>query len=128
MTEFIYEKDLTNMKFRILSSPFHSKMIDMLSKKYNVRPSRLKKTLMENFDMSYLENLPARYNVWKSEAEEGSLEYAVGAKLFVEYIPMLGEKDAEAVLEKVESLIESGGDRDAAVAAGRDEIAGMIWR
>jgi len=126
--EFIYEKDLTNMKLKILMSPFHSRMIDELSKMYNVSPSRLRKTLMENFDMSYLENLPARYNSWKSEAAGDSIDYAIGATLFVEYIPMVGEEAAGAVFEKVSGQIESGGDRDEAIAAGREEMAGMIWR
>jgi len=128
MTAFIYEKDLTNMKLKILMSPFHTRMVNELSQKYDVSPSRLRKTLMENFDMSYLENLPARYNAWKSEAGEDSLEYAVGATLFVDYIPMVSGNDVGPVLRKVNELIDAGEDRDAAVSKGIEELSGMIWR
>ena len=128
MTAFIYEKDLNNMKLKILMSPFHTRMVEELSMKYDVSPSRLRKTLMENFDMSYLENLPARFNAWKSGKCEEGLDYAVGATLFVDYIPLLSGKDAELVIEKVKSEIDSGMERDAAIMNGREEIAGMIWR
>ncbi|MBN1432178.1 MAG: DUF1959 family protein [Methanomicrobiaceae archaeon] len=128
MTAFIYEKDLSNMKLKILMSPFHTRMVDEISKKYDVSPTRLRKILMENFDMSYLENLPARFNAWKSVKCEEGLDYAVGATLFVDYIPLLSEKDAEIVIEKVKNEIDSGTDRDAAILAAREEIAGMIWR
>jgi energy-converting hydrogenase A subunit M len=128
MTDFIYEKDLTNMKLKILSSPFHSRMVDELSKKYCVSPSQLRKILMENFDMSLLENLPARYNAWKSDAYDSELDREIGARLFVSYIPLIGGKDAEAVLDEARAGIESGKDREATVSNGIKEIAGMIRR
>ena len=128
MTDFIYEKDLTNMKLKILSSPFHLRMVDELSEKYGVSPSQLRKILMENFDMSLLENLPARYNAWKSDTYDSDLDREIGARLFVSYIPLIGGEDAEAVLDEAAAGIESGVDRNAAVSTGIKEISGMIWR
>lgn len=128
MTAFIYEKDLSNMKLKILSSPFHTRMVDELSKRYGMSPSRLRKTLMENFDMSLLENLPARYNAWKADAGDDSLDREIGARLFVDYIPLIGGKDAEAVLDRAEAGVKSGKDRESAISNGRKEIAGMIRR
>lgn len=128
MTAFIYEKDLTNMKLKILSSPFHTRMVNELSEKYGISPPAMRKALMENLDMSLLENLPARYNAWKSDTEDDNLDREIGARLFVSYIPLIGESDAEAVLDKAKAGIESGEDREMAVADGIKEITGMIRR
>lgn len=128
MTAFIYEKDLTNMKLKILSSPFHTRMVDELSEKYSLRPSMIRKSLMEALDMSLLENLPARYNAWKSDADEDSLDHAIGATLFVSYIPLIRMEDAEGVLERASGEIESGAERGIVVSKGIEEISEMIRR
>jgi energy-converting hydrogenase A subunit M len=128
MTYFIYEKDLTNMKLKILSSPFHTRMVDELSKKYGISRSALMKTMIENLDMSLLENLPARYNAWKSDVNDSELDREIGAMLFVNYIPLLSEGDAESVLDKAKTEMDSGVTREAAVSNGIKEMSGMIRR
>ena len=128
MTDFIYEKDLTNMKLKILSSPFHTRMVDELSKKYGISRSALMKAMMENLDMSLLENLPARYNAWKSDVNDSELDREIGAMLFVNYIPLISEGNAEVVLDDAKARIDSGEDREAAVSNGIKEISGMIRR
>jgi energy-converting hydrogenase A subunit M len=128
MTDFIYEKDLTNMKLKILSSPFHTRMVDELSKKYGISRSALMKNMMEKLDMSLLENLPARYNAWKADVNDSELDREIGAMLFVNYIPLIGEDNAKAVLDDAQARIDSGEDREAAVLNGIKEISGMIRR
>ncbi|WP_421908796.1 DUF1959 family protein [Methanolacinia petrolearia] len=128
MTNFIYEKDLTNMKLKILSSPFHTRMVDELSKKYGVSRSALMKNMMENLDMSLLENLPARYNVWKADVNDSELDREIGAMLFVNYIPLISEGNAEAVLDEAKKEMNLGVSREEAVSNGIKEISGMIRR
>ena len=63
MVTYLYERDLTDMKLIILSSPLHEVTMTALCKKYGIRRQVLRKKMMRLFDMSLLENIPARYEV-----------------------------------------------------------------
>lgn len=128
VTDFIYEKDLTNMKFNILTSPFHRRMVAELSGKYGVTSPKLMKVMMEKLDMSMLENLPARYGAWKSDTCDSGLEFGIGAALMSRYIPLVDETDAASVYEKAKKEMESGTSREEAISEGKKEISGMIFK
>ena len=128
MTDFIYEKDLTNMKLNILTCPFQRRVVSELSDKYGVSHPKFMKVLMEKLDMSFLENLPSRYGSWKSETCESGLEFGIGADLFSHYIPLIDEKDAAAVIKRTMKEIESGKSREEAISEGKREISGMIFK
>ena len=65
MTEYIYEKDLFGMKYRIVTSPMHNKAISAMAECLDMNIQDLRKYLIENLDMSFLENIPARYSSWR---------------------------------------------------------------
>lgn len=121
MINYIYEKDLFGMKYKIISSPFHEKTIAQIADCLDMNVQEFRKILIERLDMSFLENIPARYNSWKimSLKEEDPVTSGLCITLFSEYIPVLAHEDVLIIKEKVDSLIKSGIPEDEAVLKGK---------
>ncbi len=62
MTGYLYEKDLSAMKYAILTSTRHDQVVRSIAAELNIRQIKLRKLMMDHFDMMLLENLPARYD------------------------------------------------------------------
>jgi energy-converting hydrogenase A subunit M len=124
MTEYIYEKDLFGMKYRIITSPMHDRVIFGMAECLDMNIQDLRKYLIENLDMAFLENIPARYNSWRiSDAKDSdSISSKLCFKLFSEYIPVLNETDIEEIRKTVKEDIDSGMPEDDAVKKGKEMI------
>jgi hypothetical protein len=124
MTDYIYEKDLFAMKFRILISPVHNKVISEISGGLGLNIQDLRKSLIETLDMSYLENIPARYKSWCEENpdHEKDLKSGLCSKLFTTYIPVIKKERMEEINKSVIRLEESGTSEQDAVKSGRNEV------
>jgi energy-converting hydrogenase A subunit M len=127
MTGFMYEKDLSSMKYTILSSTRHDRMVREIAAELDIPQIRLRKLIMERFDMMLLENLPARYDQGKIAREtENPVEKDLGSGLFTRAIPLISSSEMDQITELVRTLIREGRSEQEAVTAGRKMIRDVI--
>lgn len=127
MTAFMYEKDLSAMKYTILSSTRHDRMVREIAAELDIPQIRLRKLMMDRFDMMLLENLPARYDQGKiSRGTENPVEKDLGAGLYTHAIPLISSTEMDRITELVQTLIQEGRPEKEAVTAGRKMIRDVI--
>jgi len=127
MTGFMYEKDLSAMKYTILTSTRHDRMVREVAAELDIPQIRLRKLMMGRFDMMLLENLPARYDQGKiSRGTENPIEKDLGAGLYTHAIPLISSTEMDRITELVRTLIQEGRPEKEAVTAGRKMIRDVI--
>ena len=127
MTEFLYEKDLTAMKFRILTSSRHDAVLTQLAERLGLSKQEIRKAVMRRFDMILLENIPARYEAAKAEgAGIDPVARELGGELFTRYLPLVPKERMEEIVRQAEESISEGQDPDLAIAKGKEEIREAI--
>lgn len=128
MVTFLYENDLREMKLIILSSPLHEITMAALCEKYGVRRQILRRKLINTFDMSFLENIPARYEVWEKEQSktEKSIESVFGASLITQQIPLLTEDEMNRIIQQTKDKISAGLGENQAMDEGMTMIREVI--
>ena len=60
MSGYLYEKDLVAMKYAILISTRHDRLVREIAGDLGISPQNLRRYMIERFDMILMENLPAR--------------------------------------------------------------------
>ena len=129
MTGYIYEKDLSAMKYTILTSTRHDRMVREIAAELDIPQIRLRKWMMDRFDMMLLENLPARYEQGKiSRENENSIEKDLGARIFTRAVPLINSSEMDQITGQVQTLIREGTPDEEAVKAGRKMIRDVICR
>ncbi|WFN35264.1 hypothetical protein L1S32_03850 [Methanogenium sp. S4BF] len=120
MVTYLYEKDLREMKLIILSSPLHEAIMAALCDKYGVRRQILRRKMIDLFDMSLLENLPARYEVWEKAPPEpeNSVASAFGASLISRQIPLLTDDEMDKIIQQTNDKLHAGLEREQALNEG----------
>jgi len=123
MREPMYEKDLTAMKYAILESRRHDGMVREIAAEIGVPQLRMRRYLMDRFDMLLLENLPARYEQGK-KMREGSPEpeRALGSHLYTRAVPIIDEGTMGQILEGVREMVRKGIPLDQAVNSGKERM------
>jgi len=124
--EILYEKDLRAMKFNILTSTRHHRVVQELAARLGLPVQELRRHLIRRLDMQHLENLPARYDAWMAAGDGDPLERALAADLLSRSVPLIPPGDAGAILAEVRQRADGGGDREAALAHGRARIHEVI--
>jgi energy-converting hydrogenase A subunit M len=124
--EILYEKDLRAMKFNILTSTRHHRVVQEIAARLGLPVQELRRHLIRRLDMQHLENLPARYDAWMAAGEEDPLERALAADFLTRSVPLLPADAAGAILAEVRQRADGGGDREAALAHGRARIHEVI--
>jgi energy-converting hydrogenase A subunit M len=128
MTGYIYDKDLSAMKYTILTSTRHDRMVREIAAELDVPQIRLRKWMMDRFDMMLLENLPARYEQGKiSRENENSIEKDLGARLFTRAVPLINSSEMDQITDRVKALIRQGTSDKEAVKAGHRMIRDVIF-
>ncbi|NYT06877.1 MAG: DUF1959 domain-containing protein [Methanomicrobiales archaeon] len=129
MSGYLYEKDLTSMKYAILTSTRHDRMVREIAAELGIPQLRLRRYIMNRFDMLLMENLPARYEQGKRLVEEApSPERDLRPHLYSRAVPLIAEEEMDHILSRVRELMENGTPRDDAVSAGRALIREAIMR
>jgi Domain of unknown function (DUF1959) len=129
MTGYLYEKDLAAMKYAILTSTRHDRLVRAIAAELGIPQVRLRKQMMDRFDMLLLENLPARYDQGMIAREKGNpVEKDLGAGLYTCAIPLVSGSEMERITGQVQDLIREGRSREEAVLAGRNMIRDVILR
>ena len=120
MTE-IYERDLYGMKYSILKSPYHKKVVTVCSEKLGVPPMKLRRRLIENLDMMMLESLGARYDSWMEHGDkEGGVRHEIGYELFTTYIPIVSRE----IMDKAMLSWDGSGDESEKV---KENLKNMVF-
>lgn len=108
MTE-IYERDLKGMKYAILKSPFHTKVVRECAGMLEIPPMNMRRILIENLDMMMLESIGARYESWfNNGGGKDGFTTKSGSLLFSRYIPLIPEE----VMKRVEKEVQTIGTED----------------
>jgi hypothetical protein len=127
MTGFLYEKDLSAMKYTILTSTRHDRMVREIAAELEIPQIKLRKWMMNRFDMILLENLPARYNQGKiARGNENAVLKDIGAGLYTSAIPLISSSEMDRITERVQALIRDGSSEEEAAIAGRNMIRDVI--
>jgi len=125
MSTYLYEKDLTSQKFAILASPRHDRMVREIADDLGIKATRLRRYMMDRFDMILMENLPARYEQAKKEA--GTLhDTQIGASLYSRAVPLVDEERMEEIVGAVYQLLRKNVPEAEAVASGKQMIRELI--
>lgn len=87
---YIYERDLYGMKYSILKSPYHKKVVTACAEILGIPPMKMRRLLIENLDMLMIESLGARYDSWMTRGDtEGGMRREIGYELFTSFIPVI---------------------------------------
>lgn len=123
MSRYLYEKDLVAMKYAILISTRHDRLVREIARDLGMSHQNLRKYMIDRFDMILMENLPARYEAGKAEiGNDAPLADALGRVLYTRYIPLLERETMNGILEQVRAMIEEGVPQEEAVARGKKMI------
>ncbi len=129
MSGYLFEKDLTSMKYVILTSTRHDRMVRKIADDLGIPHLRLRRYIMDRFDMLLMENLPARYEQGiKQEEKAPQPDRDLHSYLYSRAVPLLAGEDMDRILWRVRELMENGIDEKDAVSAGRDLIREAILR
>jgi energy-converting hydrogenase A subunit M len=127
MSGYLYEKDLSSMKYAILTSTRHDRMVREIADDLGIPQLRLRRYIMDQFDMLLMENLPARYEQGKRlTAEAPSAERDLKTHLYSRAVPLIQEEEMECILSRVKEMMENGTPEKEAVSAGRRLIREAI--
>lgn len=120
MSGYLYEKDLSSMKYAILTSTRHDRMVREIADDLGIPQLKLRRYIMDRFDMLLMENLPARYEEGKRlTAEAPAVERDLKTHLYSRAVPLVQEEEMEGILFRVKEMIENGTHEWEAVSAGR---------
>ncbi len=125
MSAYLYEKDLTSQKFAILASPRHDRMVRDIADDLGIRATRLRRYMMDRFDMILMENLPARYEQAKREASTLH-DTQIGATLYSRAVPLVDEERMEEIVATVYQLLRRNVPEAEAVATGKRMVGELI--
>ncbi|MCQ8894608.1 MAG: DUF1959 domain-containing protein [Methanolinea sp.] len=129
MKEALYEKDLTAMKYAILESRRHDRMVREIAADLGISHLLLRRYLMENLDMLLLENLPARYEQGKKFQESlPEVERALSSHLYTRAVPLVGERVMDAIVAETKGKVAAGVPLSEAVSVGKAMIRQVILR
>jgi len=94
----IYTRDLSEMKYAILKSPYHKKVILECAGMLNIPPMKMRRILIDRLDMLTLESIGARFESWINNAN-GKEGFTIrsGSQLFGMYIPVIPEEKMKLI-------------------------------
>ena len=132
MPDYVYEKNLYGMKLNVLACPNQDRITAEIAGILGVNKQVFRRFLIEQLDMAYLENIPARYESWqnfygktneatdetkaKTQAAPKAASETAPAKLpivalFTDYLPVETGEIAK-VQGKYDGLIKSGAGKE----------------
>jgi len=120
--KYLYEKDLRPMKYNILTSTKHDAAVRAIARRLGVSDAKLRRLLIQRFDMSLLENIETRWEMGLRYADEGDpLAKELGCELFTRYIPLLDRERMKEIYEETRALARDM-PLEEAIARGRERI------
>ncbi len=124
MTGYLYEKDLRQMKYNILTSTRHDETVRAIARRLGMADAKLRMVLIRRFDMSLLENLEYRWQMGQEHADNDSDPVAeeLGCELFTRFVPLVEAETMRSICDETRAMIGDGSSRDEAIARGKARV------
>ncbi|WP_292521377.1 DUF1959 domain-containing protein [Methanoculleus sp.] len=117
---YLYEKDLRQMKYTILTSTRHDETVHAIARRLGTGDAKLRMVLIRRFDMSLLENLESRWQMGQEHADNGDpVAEGIGYELFTRFIPLVDPEVMQTIYNKMQAMIQEGSAIDEALARGK---------
>lgn len=121
--KYLYEKDLRQMKYTILTSMRHDETVRAIAERLGISDAKLRMVLIRRFDMSLLENLESRWQMGQQHADDGDpVAEGLGYELFTRFIPLVDPDVMRSIYDETTAMIGNGSSRDEALAKGRARV------
>ncbi len=121
--KYLYEKDLRQMKYTILTSTRHDETVHAIAERLGISDAKLRMVLIRRFDMSLLENLESRWQMGQQHADDGDpVAEELGYQLFTRFIPIVDPDVMRSIYDETTAMIGNGTSRDEALAKGRARV------
>jgi len=120
--KYLYEKDLRQMKYTILTSTTHDETVCAIARCLGRSDAKLRMVLIRRFDMSLLENLESRWAMGQEHADNGDpVAKELGYELFTRFIPLVDPQVMQSICDETTAMIEDG-PSDEAIERGKARI------
>lgn len=127
MNGYLYEQDLSSMKYAILASSRHDRMVREIAHDLGIPQLKLRRYIMDRFDMLLMENLPARYEQGKTLMREAPFpDRDLGTILYSRAVPLLSEEQMDTILARVKKMMGQGSPEHDVVSEGKRMIREAI--
>ncbi|MDV2482503.1 DUF1959 domain-containing protein [Methanoculleus sp. Wushi-C6] len=121
--KYLYEKDLRQMKYTILTSTRHDETVRAIARRLEMPDAKLRMILIRRLDMSLLENLESRWQMGREHADQNDqVAQELGCELFTRFIPLVDPDVMRSICDETGRMIGDGSSRDEALAKGRARI------
>jgi energy-converting hydrogenase A subunit M len=123
MTGYLYEKDLRQMKYTILTSTRHDETVRDIARHLGMGEAKLRRTMLRRFDMSLLENLESRWEMGREHADNGDpVARELGCELFTRFVPLVDTEVMQTIYNETTTMIQEGSAADEALEQGRARV------
>ncbi|MCT8337518.1 DUF1959 domain-containing protein [Methanoculleus sp. Afa-1] len=120
--KYLYEKDLRQMKYNILTSTRHDETVHAIAERLGMGEAKLRRTILRRFDMSLLENLESRWQMGQEHADNGdAVAEELGCELFTRFIPLLDTETMQTIYSETTAMTQEIPFEEA-IARGRERI------
>lgn len=127
MKEPLFEKDLSSMKYDILTSRRHDRVVREIASDLGIPQLKVRRFIMDRFDMILMENLPARYERGKKVRDEApEPERYLGAYLYSHAVPLVGPELMDGIIAEVREMVRRGTSMEQAVLFGKSRLREAI--
>ena len=124
--KFLYEKDLRQMKYNILTSTRHDETVRAIAERLGMGEAKLRRTMLRRFDMSLLENLESRWQMGQEHADNGDpVAEELGYELFTLFIPLVDTETMQTIYSDTTAMTQQMPFEEA-IARGRARIREAI--
>ncbi|MDD4568299.1 hypothetical protein L21_2603 [Methanoculleus chikugoensis] len=124
--KFLYEKDLRQMKYTILTSTKHDETVRAIAERLGMSDAKLRMMLIRRFDMSLLENLESRWQMGQRHANDGDpVAEELGYELFTRFIPLVDTETMQTIYTDTQAMTQEIPFEEA-IARGRARIREAI--
>lgn len=126
MTRYLYEKDLRQMKYTILTSARHDATVRAVAERLGMTDAKLRRVLIRKLDMSFLENLESRWQMGQKHADNGDpVAEELGCELFTRFIPLVDTETMQTIHSDTTAMTQDI-PLDEAIRRGKERIREVI--
>ena len=123
MTRYLYEKDLRQMKYTILTSTKHDEAVRDIARRIGLTDAKLRMVMIRRFDMSLLENLESRWEMGQQYADrDDPVAAELGCELFTRFVPLVDTETMQSIYTETTAMIGNGSPRVEALARGKEQV------
>lgn len=121
--KYLYEKDLRQMKYTILTSTKHDETVRAIARRLGLSDAKLRMVLLRRFDMSLLENLESRWQMGQQHGDDGDpVAEELGCELFTRFIPLVDPVVMQSIYDETTAMIRNGTPIDEALERGKARV------